>query len=281
MIDDPTDEARPGFADVRSALGSPVVRRWLLASSAAMAGLVAVQVHHVGAIEATACRSVWRRRWQASAACCRCRAALRRRPSPTGSASSTHSGPPTPPWRSEHSPLVAAGSIAWVWIFVVLTGIAFGSIAPMQGLYSAELYGQRRIGTLMGMQQLIVGSASAAGPAPARVHDRRHRRLRHAVGGGDRPTSDRVADVHQAQRALKSTTHVYSWSEHPGEGAERSGHRGELEAATRQRRQVDLLVRRPDPRQPGPETRRGSPACLRPPRGGVQPLKSSRAGSTP
>jgi MFS family permease len=47
---------------------------------------------------------------------------------------------------------------------VVLTGVAFGSISPMQGLYSAELYGQRRIGTLMGMQQVILGGASALGP---------------------------------------------------------------------------------------------------------------------
>ncbi len=60
--------------------------------------------------------------------------------------------------------LVAAGPIAWVWIFVVLTGVAFGSVSPLQGLYSAELYGQRRIGSLMGMQQVIVGSVGALGP---------------------------------------------------------------------------------------------------------------------
>ena len=46
----------------------------------------------------------------------------------------------------------------------LLTGLAFGSIAPLQGLYAAELYGRRRIGTLMGMQQVIVGSAGALGP---------------------------------------------------------------------------------------------------------------------
>jgi len=51
-----------------------------------------------------------------------------------------------------------------VWGFVVLTGVTFGSIAPLQGLYAADLYGRRRIGTLMGMQQVVFGTASAAGP---------------------------------------------------------------------------------------------------------------------
>src|SRR5665811_1333245 len=60
--------------------------------------------------------------------------------------------------------LVAAGAIAWVWVFVVLTGLAFGSVSPLQGLYSAELYGQRRIGSLLGMQQVVIGAASAVGP---------------------------------------------------------------------------------------------------------------------
>jgi MFS family permease len=60
--------------------------------------------------------------------------------------------------------LVAAGSIAWVWLFVVLNGLAFGSVSPLQGLYSAALYGPRRIGSLLGMQQVVFGTASALGP---------------------------------------------------------------------------------------------------------------------
>ena len=31
-------------------------------------------------------------------------------------------------------------------------------------MYAAELYGRERIGTLMGMQQVVFGVASAAGP---------------------------------------------------------------------------------------------------------------------
>lgn len=60
--------------------------------------------------------------------------------------------------------LALAGPIGWVWVFVVLTGITFGSVAPLQGLYAADLYGRERIGTLMGMQQVVFGTASAAGP---------------------------------------------------------------------------------------------------------------------
>jgi MFS family permease len=164
LIDHPTGDAHPGFADVRSALGSPLVRRWLVASSAAMAGLVAVQVHHVGAIEATG----------VSVGLASTMAGIRgllSLPGRAAAASVTNRIGVVNALRLTYVTmaigtfaLVAAGSIAWVWIFVVLTGVAFGSIAPMQGLYSAELYGQRRIGTLMGMQQVILGGASAAGP---------------------------------------------------------------------------------------------------------------------
>ncbi len=164
LIEHPTDELRPGFADVRGALSSPVVRRWLLASSAAMAGLVAVQVHHVGAIEATG----------VSVGLASTMAGIRgllSLPGRAAAASVTSRIGVVNALRLTYVTmavgtlaLVAAGAIAWVWIFVVLTGVAFGSISPLQGLYSAELYGQRRIGTLMGMQQVILGSASALGP---------------------------------------------------------------------------------------------------------------------
>ena len=164
LIEHPTDELRPGFTDIRTALSSPVVRRWLLASSAAMAGLVAVQVHHVGAIEATG----------VSVGLASTMAGIRgllSLPGRAAAATVTNRIGVVNALRLTYVTmavgtlaLVAAGAIAWVWIFVVLTGVAFGSISPLQGLYSAELYGQRRIGTLMGMQQVILGSASALGP---------------------------------------------------------------------------------------------------------------------
>lgn len=154
----------PGFADVRSALRSGVVRRWLAAASMAMAGLTAVQVHHVGAIEATGVavgvastlggiRGVLSLPGRAAAATITNRIGIVNALRVVYVVMSVGT-----------LALVAAGSIAWVWVFVVLTGLAFGSVAPLQGLYAAELYGQRRIGSLMGMQQLIVGSAGALGP---------------------------------------------------------------------------------------------------------------------
>jgi MFS family permease len=136
----------------------------LLASSAAMAGLVAIQVHHVGAIEATGVsigvasmmagiRGLLSLPGRAAAATVTSRVGLVNALRLTYAVMSVGT-----------LALIAAGSIAWVWVFVVLTGVAFGSVSPLQGLYSAELYGQRRIGTLMGMQQLVIGFASAIGP---------------------------------------------------------------------------------------------------------------------
>ena len=158
------DAGHPGFGDVRSALAAAGVRRWLLACSAALAGLVAVQVHHVGAIEATGVsvgvaaslaglRGLLSLPGRAAAAAVTVRIGLVNALRLTYATMTLGT-----------LALVAAGSIAWVWVFVVLTGVAFGSISPLQGLYSAELYGQRRIGTLMGMQQVVLGVASALGP---------------------------------------------------------------------------------------------------------------------
>ncbi len=160
----PADVGVPGFADVRAALASPIVRRWLTASSAAMAGLVAVQVHHVGAIMATGVsiglastlagiRGLLSLPGRAAAASITARVGVVNALRLTYAAMAV--GTVT---------LVVAGAIAWVWVFVVVTGVAFGSVSPLQGLYAAELYGQRRIGTLLGMQQVVMGTASAVGP---------------------------------------------------------------------------------------------------------------------
>lgn len=154
----------PGFDDIRVALRSPVVLRWLFASSLAMAGLVAVQVHHVGAIEATG----------VSIGLASTLAGIRgllSLPGRAAAASITRRIGLVNALRAVYGvmsigtvALIAAGAIGWVWIFVVATGLAFGSVSPLQGLYAAELYGRRRIGTLMGMQQVVVGSAGALGP---------------------------------------------------------------------------------------------------------------------
>ncbi len=153
-----------GFGSMSDALRSRDVLRWLAAASAALAGLVAVQVHHVAALEATGIAAG------------------------TASLMAGIRGFLSLPGRAGASALITrfgvvnalrlmyfvmalgtlaltvAGPIGWAWVFIVLTGITFGSIAPLQGLYAADLYGRARIGSLMGMQQVVFGAASAAGP---------------------------------------------------------------------------------------------------------------------
>ena len=60
--------------------------------------------------------------------------------------------------------LLAAGPFALVATYVLLTGLAFGTITPLNGLYAIEVYGERRMGTLLGVQRLVVGPAAALGP---------------------------------------------------------------------------------------------------------------------
>ncbi len=62
-------------------------------------------------------------------------------------------------------PLAVGGNILWLFLFMVVTGLAFGTIMPLHGLYASEVYGERRIGTLMGVQSLIGSLMSAMGPA--------------------------------------------------------------------------------------------------------------------
>ncbi|MDJ0770675.1 MAG: MFS transporter [Ilumatobacter sp.] len=160
----PAADDLAGFPDVRTALASSTVRRWLVASSAGLAGLVAIQVHHVAAIEATG----------VSIGLASTLAGVRGLLSLPGRAVAGSVASRLGVVNALRLTyltmtlgtlaLVAAGAIAWVWLFVVLTGLAFGSVAPLQGLYAAELYGQRAIGSLMGMQQVMLGLASAAGP---------------------------------------------------------------------------------------------------------------------
>jgi MFS family permease len=61
-------------------------------------------------------------------------------------------------------PLVMSGNLAWPLVFMLVTGLVFGTISPLHGLYAAEVFGERRIGTLMGMQSLVVSLVSATGP---------------------------------------------------------------------------------------------------------------------
>lgn len=158
------DESTAGFDGVRDALRSGHVVKWLVAASAALAGLVAVQVHHVAAIEATGVSL------GTASAMAGIRGVLSL-PGRAGASALTHRFGVVNALRLMYVvmaagtiALAAAGPIGWAWVFVVLTGITFGSIAPLQGLYAADLYGREHIGALMGMQQVVFGAASAAGP---------------------------------------------------------------------------------------------------------------------
>jgi len=62
-------------------------------------------------------------------------------------------------------PLAIGGGAVWLFIFTVVTGLAFGTISPLHGLFAAEVYGIRRIGTLMGVQSLIGSIFAASGPS--------------------------------------------------------------------------------------------------------------------
>lgn len=160
-VDDGSDA---GFSSVRDALRSGHVVRWLITASAALAALVAVQVHHVAAITATG----------VSLGTASLMAGIRgflSLPGRAGASALTNRIGVVDALRLMYLvmaggtlALALAGPIGWAWVFVVLTGITFGSIAPLQGIYAADLYGRERIGTLMGMQQVIFGAASAAGP---------------------------------------------------------------------------------------------------------------------
>ncbi|HJM74479.1 MAG TPA: MFS transporter [Dehalococcoidia bacterium] len=60
--------------------------------------------------------------------------------------------------------LLAAGPVALIATYVLLTGLAFGTITPLNGLYAIEVYGERKMGTLLGVQRIVVGPAAAIGP---------------------------------------------------------------------------------------------------------------------
>ncbi len=61
-------------------------------------------------------------------------------------------------------PLAFGRGLGWLLVFTFSTGIAFGALSPLHGLRAAEVYGERRIGTLMGFQSLVVSLVSAMGP---------------------------------------------------------------------------------------------------------------------
>lgn len=60
--------------------------------------------------------------------------------------------------------LFFAGNIGFVIGFTIISGLTFGLIAPLHGLYAAEVFSEQHIGILMGVQTTIISIAAASGP---------------------------------------------------------------------------------------------------------------------
>jgi len=60
--------------------------------------------------------------------------------------------------------LLMAGPFWFVIGFAVISGLAYGTILPLHGLYTAEIFGKQQIGTLMGAQTTIISLFAASGP---------------------------------------------------------------------------------------------------------------------
>ena len=63
--------------------------------------------------------------------------------------------------------LLAAGPAYWIYISAIIAGLVWGQTLPLQGLLSAEVFGLRRLGTLMAMQTSMGNVALAIGPFAA------------------------------------------------------------------------------------------------------------------
>lgn len=155
--------AGSGFGSVREALRSKRVAVMVLMFAAMWVAVGGMQVHQVPAIQAAG----------VSLATASFIAGLRGFMSLPGRAML---GPITKWLGIERALLVAYalmffglvalafGGFAGAMAFAVVTGVVFGVVSPLQGLYSAEVYGQRRIGSLLGAQQAVISAASATGP---------------------------------------------------------------------------------------------------------------------
>ena len=156
-------EAGSGFGSVREALRSRRVVVMVLMFAAMWVAIGGMQVHQVPAIQAAG----------VSLATASFIAGLRGFMSLPGRALL---GPITR-WLGTPGALLAAyvlmfvglvalafGGFAGAMAFALVTGVVFGVVSPLQGLYSAEVYGQRRIGSLLGAQQAVISAASATGP---------------------------------------------------------------------------------------------------------------------
>ena len=63
--------------------------------------------------------------------------------------------------------LLAAGPLVWIYLSAVIAGLVWGQTMPLQGLIASDIFGLRRLGTLMAMQTAMGNVALAIGPFAA------------------------------------------------------------------------------------------------------------------
>ena len=63
--------------------------------------------------------------------------------------------------------LLAAGPLFWIYLSAVIAGLVWGQMMPLQGLIASDVFGLRRLGTLMALQTAIGNVALAIGPFAA------------------------------------------------------------------------------------------------------------------
>ena len=63
--------------------------------------------------------------------------------------------------------LLAAGPMFWIYLSAVIAGLVWGQTMPLQGLIASDVFGLRRLGTLMAMQTSMGNIALAIGPFAA------------------------------------------------------------------------------------------------------------------
>ncbi len=65
--------------------------------------------------------------------------------------------------------LLAAGPIWWIYLSAIIAGLVWGQTMPLQGLIASDVFGLRRLGTLMALQTAMGNVALAIGPFAAGV----------------------------------------------------------------------------------------------------------------
>ena len=63
--------------------------------------------------------------------------------------------------------LLAAGPIFWIYLSAIIAGLVWGQTMPLQGLIASDVFGLRRLGTLMALQTSMGNVALAIGPFAA------------------------------------------------------------------------------------------------------------------